>query len=68
VAFINTNTSVAQKVTFHAPLLGTLRTWAYSAGNQNSPNSNIITGTAPATSFAHGITLPAESMTVFETQ
>jgi hypothetical protein len=30
--------------------------------------SFIITGTAPAASFAHGITLPAESVTVLETQ
>jgi hypothetical protein len=51
-----------------APLLGTLRTWSYSAGYQNSADSNIITGTAPATSFAHGITLPAESPTILETQ
>jgi hypothetical protein len=68
VAFVNTNTSSAEKVTFHAPLLGTLRTWSYSAGNQNSANSNIVTGTAPAASFAHGITLPAESMTILETR
>jgi hypothetical protein len=68
VAFINTNTSAAEKVTFHAPLLGSLRTWSYSAGNQNAANSNIITGTASAASFAHGITLPAESMTILETR
>jgi len=68
VAFINTNTSAAQQVRFHAPLFGTLRTWSYSAGDQNSANSNIVTGTAPAASFAHGITLPAESMTSLETQ
>jgi hypothetical protein len=68
VAFINTNTSAAQQVRFHAPLFGTLRTWSYSAGDQNSANSNIVTGTAPAASFAHGITLPAESMTILETQ
>ena len=68
VAFINTSTGTAKTVTFRAPLLGTLRTWSYSAGNQNSANSNIITGTAPAASFAHGITLPAESVTVLETQ
>ena len=68
VALINTNTGAAEKVTFHAPLPGALRTWSYSAGNQNSANSNIITGTAPAASFAHGITLPAESVTVLETR
>ena len=68
VALINTNTSAAQKVTFHAPLFGTLQTWSYSAGNQNSGNSNITTGTAPAASFAGGITLPAESVTVLETR
>src|ERR1700722_1139543 len=68
VALINTDTSAAQKVTFHAPLFGTLQTWSYSAGNQNSGNSNIVTGTAPAASFAGGITLPAESVTVLETR
>jgi hypothetical protein len=68
VAFINTNTNAAEKVTFHAPLLGTLRTWSYSAGNQNATNSNIVTGTTSARSVASGITLPAESMTIFETR
>jgi hypothetical protein len=68
VALINTDTSAAEKVTFHAPLSGTLQTWSYSAGNQNSGNSNIVTGTAPAASFAGGITLPAESVTVLETR
>jgi hypothetical protein len=68
VAFINTNTTSAEKVTFHAPLLGPLRTWSYSAGNQNAANSSIVTGTASAASFAHGITLPAESMTILETR
>lgn len=35
VAFINTGTSSAQKVTFqpYAALFGTLRTWSSSAGN-----------------------------------
>jgi hypothetical protein len=68
VAFINTNTSSAQTVTFHAPLFGTLRTWSYSAANQNATNSNIVTGTASARSLAGGITLPAESMTILQTQ
>ena len=67
VALINTNTSATEKVKFHAPLFGTLQTWSYSAGNQNSSNSSIITGTVPAASFAGGITLPAESVTVLET-
>jgi hypothetical protein len=70
VAFINTNTSSAETVTFrpHAALFGTLRTWSYSAGNQNSTNSNIVTGTTSAASVAAGITLPAESMTILETR
>lgn len=68
VAFINTNTSSAEAVTFRAPLLGTLQTWSYSAGNQNATNSNIVTGTTSAGSVAHGITLPAESMTIYQTQ
>jgi hypothetical protein len=68
VAFINTNTSSAETVTFRAPLFGTLKTWSYSAGNQNSTNSNIVTGTTSASSVAGGITLPAESMTILQTQ
>jgi hypothetical protein len=68
VAFINTNTSTAESVTFHAPLFGTLRTWSYSAGSQNATNSNIVTGTTPASAVAGGITLPAESMTILQTK
>jgi hypothetical protein len=68
VAFINTNTSSAETVTFRAPLFGTLKTWSYSAGNQNSTNSNIVTGTTSASSVAGGITLPPESMTILQTQ
>jgi hypothetical protein len=67
VALINTSTSTAQRVMLNAPLTGTLRTWSYSAGNQNSSNSNIVTGTTPAASVAHGITLPTESVTVLQT-
>ena len=70
VAFINTNTSSAETVTFrpYAALFGTLRTWSYSAGNQNATNSSIITGTTSARSVSDGITLPAESMTILETR
>ena len=70
VAFINTNTSSAKTVTFkaRAGLSGTLQTWSYSAGNQNAGDSNIVTGTTSARSVAGGITLPAESMTIFETR
>src|SRR5215469_14210045 len=68
VAFINTNTSSAETVTFHAPLFGTLKTWSYSAANQNANNSNIVTGTQSASSVAGGITLPAESMTILQAQ
>jgi len=68
VAFINTNTSSAETVTFHAPLFGTLRTWSYSAGDQNATNSNIVTGTASAASVKGGITLPAESITILQTR
>jgi hypothetical protein len=70
VAFINTNTSSAETVGFRpdAPLQGQLSTWTYSAANQNAANSNIVTGTASASSLAHGITLPAESMVILESQ
>jgi hypothetical protein len=68
VAFINTNTSSAATVRFRAPLFGTLRTWSYSAGDQNATNSNIVTGTASAASVAGGITLPAASITILQTR
>jgi hypothetical protein len=69
VAFINTNTSSAETITFrpYVGLSGTLRTWSYSAGDQNATDSTIVTGTTAASSVAHGITLPAESMTILET-
>ncbi len=70
LAFINTNTSSARKVTFRlsSALTGTLDTWSYSAKGQNSTNSSIVTGTTSAAAIAHGITLPPESMTVLETK
>jgi hypothetical protein len=70
VAFINTSTGSAERVTFRAKaaLFGTLRTWSYSAGNQNADNSSIVTGSASASLVANGITLPAESMTILETR
>jgi hypothetical protein len=70
VAFINTNTSSAETVNFRAdsPLRGQLQTWTYAAANQNASNSNIVQGTASASSLGHGITLPAESMVILESQ
>jgi hypothetical protein len=70
VAFINTNTSSSQTVTFQAglPLTGQLRTWTYSEASQNSTNSNIVQGTVGAASVAHGISLPAESMVILESR
>jgi hypothetical protein len=68
VAFINTNTSSAQTVTFRAPLRGQLKTWTYTAANQNATDSAITQGTTSASSLAHGITLPPESMIILQTQ
>ena len=70
VAFINTNTSSAETVNFRAdtPLRGQLRTWTYNAANQNASDSTIAQGTANASSLGHGITLPAESMVILESQ
>ena len=66
LAFLNTNTSSATTVTLSpaTPLSGQLRTWTYSAGHQNASNSNIVQGTASASSLAHGISLPPESMVI----
>jgi len=69
VAFINTNTGSAKRVTYHTFASlgdGTLTTYGYSAGNQNAHNSKIVAGTTPASSVANRITLPAESMTILE--
>jgi hypothetical protein len=68
VAFINTNTSSAEHVTFKSRLSGNLQIWSYSAGNQNATNSKIITGTTIATAVAHGVTLPAQSITILRTR
>ena len=65
LAFINLDTESAHTVTFQPTIAlpGTLRKWSYGAGKRDLTN-----GTASAASFANGITLPAESMTVLETQ
>jgi len=66
VAFINTG--AARTVTFSpaTALSSQLQTWTYSKGNQNAANSNIVQGTASASSLAHGISLPAQSMVVLQ--
>jgi hypothetical protein len=68
VAFINTNTTSAQTVSFRARLRGQLKTWTYTAADQNATNSSIVQGTTSASSLAHGITLPPESMIILETK
>jgi hypothetical protein len=70
VAFLNTNTSSAETVGFRpgVPLSGQLRTWTYSAADQNATDSTIVQGTTNASSLAHGITLPPESMVILESQ
>ena len=70
IAFINTNTSSAETVTFHpgVRLAGQLHTLTYSEGDQNATNSNIVQGTVSASSLAHAINLPAESMVILETR
>ena len=69
VAFLNTNTSSPETVTFHAglPSSGQLPTWTYSAGNQNATNSSIVQSATDASTLGSGITLPAESMVILET-
>ncbi|MGD0701374.1 MAG: hypothetical protein ABSA02_16000 [Trebonia sp.] len=70
VALINLDTTAAHTVTFPVPagLTGTLRSSVYSAGTQNTSNSNIVNTTAPVSSLSSGITLPAESITVLQTR
>jgi hypothetical protein len=66
VALLNTSTSSARTVTFRSglPRSGQLKTWTYSAGNQNAADSNIVQGTASASAIAHGVTVPPESMVI----
>jgi hypothetical protein len=68
IAFLNTNTASPETVTFHSgmPLPGQLLTLTYSAGNQNSTDSNIVQGTTTAAALTGGITLPAESVVIVE--
>jgi hypothetical protein len=70
VALINLDTGASHQVTFAVPagLTGTLRSSVYSAGNQNTSNSNIVKSTTPAASLPSGITLPPESITILQTQ
>jgi ABC-type glutathione transport system ATPase component len=60
------STGSARTVSFRpaAPLSGQLRTWTYTAAGQNATNSAIVAGTASASAFAHGVSLPPESMVI----
>lgn len=67
VAFLNTNTSQTEHVTFEAPagIAGSghrLKTWTYS---NRSPN--VATGSEDSSAVSGGITLAPESMTVLKT-
>jgi len=64
VALINANTAAPQKVQVGAALAGNLTTQTYSAGTQNTSNSEIVDGTTTAAAIAGGLTLPAQSITV----
>jgi len=66
VAFINTNTTAAQTVTFKSALSGTLTKVSYSAGNQNAAKTKTVTTKITAKSLANGIVLPAQSMIVLK--
>ena len=61
LALINTDTGSARTVTVRTgrPPSGSLATWTYSAGGQNTTNSRIVRGTASAASLANGFTVPA---------
>jgi hypothetical protein len=68
VAFLNTSTASARQVSFPAGLSGPLRTWTYSAGDQNATSSRIVQGAADAASLTRGVSLPPESMVILETR
>jgi hypothetical protein len=66
VAFINTSTVSAERVTFKSALSGKLETISYKTAGQDSSNTRTTRGTATAAAVAGGIGLPAGSMTVLE--
>jgi hypothetical protein len=70
VAFININARSSEKVTFQPDdgLSGMLKLWRYSEADQNSNNSKVLTGMIATTSVESGVSLPAESVVVLETQ
>ena len=43
-----------------------LKTWTYSAGDQNASNSQIVQGTMDASALRTGVVLPPEPMVVLE--
>jgi hypothetical protein len=70
VAFINLNTRIYEKVTFHTKIKfsGALRTWCYSAADQNRENSEINMGSVTAAAVANTVRLPPESIMVLKTE
>jgi hypothetical protein len=70
VAFINTRIHWSQRVRFspQVRLRGKLMTLSYTAALQNSTDSRIITGTASASSFSRGISLPPESIVILKSR
>ncbi len=66
VAFINTSTSAAETVNVGSALTGALSVRTYSAANQNSSNTKIVTTSATAAALAGGLKLPAQSITVLQ--
>jgi hypothetical protein len=68
VAFLNLSTTASQKVTYTAPsgLSGAVQSSSYSAGNQNSSNSLIASGSTSVSSGVNSVTLPPESITVLQ--
>lgn len=70
VAFINTRTHWSQRVRFtpQVRLRGKLTTLSYTAAGQNSTDSRIVTGTASASSFSRGISLPPESIVILKSR
>jgi hypothetical protein len=70
LALLNLNTSSAETVTFQPQnkLSTMLKTWTYSPTAQNSSNSKIRTRQTSAAAATQGISLPAESITILETE
>jgi hypothetical protein len=64
--YVNLDVTASEVVAAPALPSGRLISYQYSAGDQNASNSLIVTGAEPAGSLGKHVTLPPESVTVYQ--